>query len=124
MVCFDENIKIIGLREKIIIVCKGHKKEFFARIDTGAAKSSIDENLAKELNLGPSIREIKIRSAHGKSTRPIIKSKIIIANKEMDCEFTIADRAHMHFPLLIGRDIIKQGFLINPSKKNIKKKED
>ena len=36
----------------------------------------------------------------------------------IEAEFTLADRAHMNYPLLIGQNILKKGnFLIDPNKK-------
>ncbi len=34
----------------------------------------------------------------------------------MKVHFSIADRAHMKYKVLIGKNILKKGFLIDPSK--------
>lgn len=109
--------KIIGLTEKITIIGKDKSKTARARIDTGATKSSIDSKLAKELNLGPAIRSIRIRSAHGRSTRPIIRVPVEIAGKRINAEFTTISRSHMKYAVLIGRNILEKGFLIDPRKR-------
>ncbi|MBI2651218.1 ATP-dependent zinc protease [Candidatus Woesearchaeota archaeon] len=106
---------IVGLVEKIKVVSNnGSKKEVKAKIDTGASKSSIDINLASKLNLGPVIKSKMIKSAHGNKLRPVIEAEIFLAGKKIKSEFTLADRAHMKYDILIGVNILKNGFLVEP----------
>lgn len=108
---------IIGLTEMVTIVGKdGSKKKVMAKVDSGACRSSIDVALAAELSLGPIIRSALIKSASGNAIRPVVKAGMIIKDLEFDTQFTIADRAHMKFRVLIGLDILKKGFLIDPTK--------
>ena len=110
--------KIIGLTEKVMVLGNnGHKKEVVAKIDTGATKSSIDVNLAANLNLGPVIRSKLVKSASGNKLRPVIEAKIKVKDKEIKSEFTLADRLHMKYQVLIGQNTLKHGFLIDPYKK-------
>jgi hypothetical protein len=87
-------------------------KRFLARIDTGATKSSICESIAENLKLGPPIRDVKIRNVHGISNRKIIKIKVSIAGRQMNSLFNVTKRQQMKYPILIGRNILKRGFLI------------
>ena len=107
---------ILGLTEQIKLL--GSKEiELIARIDTGATASSVDSTLAEELSLGPVIRTKIVKSASGIEKRPIVKAKIILKDIEIEEEFTLADRRHMTYPLLIGQNILKKGnFLIDPNK--------
>ncbi len=107
---------VIGLEEKVRVHNNGGKKTVIAKIDTGATKSSIDTNLAAELRLGPVIKSKLIKSAHGSNIRPIIEATIELAGKKITSEFTLADRAHMKYRILIGQNILKDGFLIDPMK--------
>ena len=107
---------IIGLTAHIVIFGKKGKKEVLARVDTGATKSSMDHTLAKELELGPGLKHAKVKSAHGVRYRPIVTADILIAGHAMQSEFTLAEREHMRFQVLIGQNILKKGFLIDPSK--------
>ena len=107
---------VIGLTEKVSIHGNPRKKAVVAKIDTGATKSSIDTNLAAELKLGPVIKSKLVKSAHGSKLRPIIEATIELAGKKIKSEFTLADRAHMNFSILIGQNILKEGFLIDPEK--------
>ncbi len=107
---------IIGLSEKIKIIGKKKTKRLMARIDTGATKGSVDISLVKELGLGPVIGKKKVKSAHGIRFRPMIKIEFTMARKQMKEEFTIADRAHMRYRMLVGINVLKKGFLIDPNK--------
>ena len=107
---------VIGLAEKVSIQHHGGSKRVIAKVDTGATKSSIDTNLAAELKLGPVIKSKLIKSAHGSKLRPIIEATIELAGKKIKSEFTLADRAHMKYRILIGQNILKDGFLIDPTK--------
>lgn len=106
---------IIGLVEKLTIKTKDKTKELAAKIDTGATKSSIDIKLAEELNLGPVIKSKLVKSAHGNKVRPVIKAEVILAGKHIISEFSLADRSHLKYSVLIGQNILKHGFLIDPS---------
>ena len=110
--------KIIGLTEKVMVLGNnGHKKEVVAKIDTGATKSSIDVNLAANLNLGPVIRSKLVKSASGNKLRPVIETLVKFAGKKIKEEFTLADRAHMKYAIVIGQNILGSNFLIDPGKK-------
>jgi hypothetical protein len=108
---------IIGFREYVTILGEGKARKVIARIDTGASKCSIDGKLAKSLGLGPVIREKKIKSAHGTSTRGIILARIVIGGRTFKVFFTLADREHMKYSVLIGRNILKRGFVVDSGKR-------
>lgn len=108
---------ILGLIEEIIIFSKKGNKPAIARIDTGASKSSIDVKLAASLHLGPVIKSRMIKSTHGNKLRPVVEVELLLDGKKTISEFTLADRTHMKYPVLIGRNTLKHGeFLIDPSK--------
>jgi len=108
---------MLGLYEKVNIIPKNKEKsdKYIARIDTGATKSSIDMVLAGKYNLGPILRTKYVKNANGNKLRPIIEVEIEIAGKKLKGEFTLADRSHMKYPVLIGQNILKQGFIIDPT---------
>jgi len=103
---------IVGLVEKVKI----NGKEVTARIDTGAEHSSIDKDLSKRLELGPILRTMLIKSASGQTRRPVVEAEMEIKGKVIKSKFNIANRKHMKYKVLIGQNILKQGFLIDPSK--------
>ncbi len=109
---------IIGFVEPVVLVKNSRTKRLVdARIDTGATKCSIDEVLVKELKLGPYIGESTIKNANGTKVRKTIMVTFIMSGKEITETFTIADRSKMQFPVLIGRNALRKGFLIDPNKR-------
>lgn len=107
---------IVGLTERVTLFGDS-TKEVIARVDTGATKSSIDTSLAKELNLGPVLESKLVKTAHGNKLRPIIKARIRVKDQIIEAKFTLSDRHHMKYRVLIGQNILKNGFLVDPSKK-------
>jgi len=107
---------IVGLTTRVILFGKHGKKEVLARVDTGATKSSIDEHLARDIGLGPALKHALVKSAHGTKRRSIVLADIMLGAEMMRAEFTQADRSHLKYPVLIGQNILKRGFLVDPSK--------
>ncbi len=108
---------LLGLVEKVEVLSPIKSIKTTARIDTGATRSSIDTSLAARLSLGPIIERKTIRSAHGKTIRAVVHVTIRLKEKTIRETFTLADRRHMTYPLLIGQNVLKKGkFLIDPLK--------
>ncbi len=108
---------VIGLTEKVVIKSpQGKEKEVSARIDTGATTSSIDVGLAADLKLGPILKSKFIKSASGQGLRAVVRASITLEDKEVETEFTLADRSNMKYDVLVGQNILTKGFLIDPSK--------
>ena len=117
-----KNKIVIGLAEPVTLLGPaGDKEEVIGRIDTGATKSSIDIKLAADLSLGPILRTKLVKSASGTGLRAVINATIILAGKEIKSEFTLADRSKMKYSILIGQNILSEGFLIDPIKETEKK---
>jgi hypothetical protein len=107
---------VVGLVEEVILVGPNGRKKVLARIDTGATKSSIDAKLAAEIEASPEYKTAIIKSAHGIRKRGVIMQRVIIAKRQMNMQFTLADRAHLKYKVLIGQNILKRRFLIDPAK--------
>ncbi len=110
-----ESRVVLGLIEKI----KLNDEEVLAKIDSGAARSSIHIKLASKLRLGPVIKSVRIKSSNGVQLRPVVKASVIIAGKKVEGSFTITNREKLKYQVLIGQEILKQGFLIDPLKNEI-----
>ncbi|RME52275.1 hypothetical protein D6783_05350 [Candidatus Woesearchaeota archaeon] len=111
-----DNRIVIGLTERVIIKGRDEEVEATAKVDTGATKSSLDVHLAAKLKLGPIIETRLVKNANGNKVRPIIEACIIIRGRELCAQFTLADRSHLKYPVLLGQNILKNGFLIDPAK--------
>lgn len=110
-----------------------HLTNINARIDTGATTSSIhctqiekihNQVKCKLLNkieiIKPISKIAEVKSSNGeKTTRYFIKSDIEIFNKIYEIELSLNDRTNMEFPLLIGRELLKKGFVVDVQKQNL-----
>ena len=106
---------IVGMVEPVRIMGQDGEKIVYTRIDTGATNSAIDAKLVAELTLGPIVKTKSVKSTHGNSLRPVILAKIKLKNIEIEEEFTVADRGHMKYSMLIGQNVLKKyKFLVDP----------
>ncbi|MCG9681097.1 ATP-dependent zinc protease [Vibrio sp. Isolate23] len=133
---------ILGEQEWVYV--PGLEESFKARIDTGATTSSIsatdvveferdgkdwvkfkiehDGIKSKEIAL-PVQRWVKIRqsTAEESERRAVVESWIQIGDLKEKTEFTLADRTHLKFPLLLGRSFFKDVAVVDVSKKFVQK---
>lgn len=109
--------EVIGLTEKVVLEHKGSIVVVKARIDTGARYSSIDTALAERLGLIPTEKKVHIRAAAGKQHRHTAHASLSIRGRKIKSLFTITDRSHMKYHVLIGTRTLKGRFLIDPELK-------
>lgn len=134
---------LLGAEEWVYV--PGLEENFKARVDTGATTSSISaidivpferdgkdwvkfkiehEGVkSKEIAL-PVQRWVKIRqsSADGTHKRAVVEAWIQVGDLKEKTEFTLADRTHLTFPLLLGRSFFKDVAVVDVSKKYIQDK--
>ena len=115
----EEGVKILKPVEKVKVYSLDSGKPLIinARIDTGAVRSSIDKQLAEDLGLlvEKNIlwkKKYAYRSAHGKQSRPVIGLAFKLAGRKIKTSASVANRAKLLTPLLIGRNDLS-GFLVN-----------
>ena len=129
---------IIGEAEKVTFTSKDLRLN--ARIDTGAQTSSLgvvdqqpferdgkkwldfsvqDPNSGKLINFKLPVVRIAEIKRHGAAAqeRPVVKLKIKLGDIEMEREFTLADRARYTFPVLIGRNVLSDKYLVDVNRK-------
>ncbi len=109
--------KVINLIEEIKIVAYDKTRaSVMAKIDTGADRSAIDEELAEKLGLLSEdniIYQARYRSALGKHRRPIIALEYYLAGRKINSMVSVTDRSKLRTKFLIGkRDLL--GFIIRP----------
>ena len=136
-------MKIIGRIDKADFP-ELHLQDIDIKVDTGAYTSSIHchdinevevegEKYIEFMLLDPSHPEYKetvfkvknykvkaIKSSFGNSeNRFIIKTKIMIFNREYPIELSLSERSEMKYPVLIGRKFLNKRFMVNTSLKDI-----
>jgi hypothetical protein len=111
----QEGIKTIGIWETVKVVNgDGKRVEVPAKIDTGAWKTSIDQDLAEQLNLleKSNVLWVKLyQSSLGKEKRRVINLKFYLAGRKIDTVASVTSRSHLRIPMIIGRKDLK-GFLV------------
>ncbi len=131
MVNAEEKLTI-GFVEDVILLPWGVKLP--ARIDTGAASSSLD---ARELKVEESIADFKLPDAYGglrlrlpvvgwktirtsesRERRPIIEMEICLGPKRFRIKANLNDRSMVKYPLIIGRNALKKHFVVDCMKSN------
>lgn len=82
----------------------GTTVEALARIDTGAARSSIDEEIAEELGLDLDEAEtVTVVSALGREERPVVDVAVQLGGTAQASLVSVNDRERLSTPVLIGR---------------------
>jgi len=116
----------IGVIEEVTL--RGTKGDIrvLARIDTGAARTSLDTDLAARAGLGPVFDRVRVRAAaaHEPEERDVVDARVVIAGREFDVAVAITDRKDMRYHMIVGMDILRDsGFLVDPSKGNGRENE-
>ncbi|HKK04473.1 MAG TPA: RimK/LysX family protein [Gammaproteobacteria bacterium] len=115
-----------------------HGLSLDAKLDTGAATSSLDAGIYETFSRGgrawvrftlkgnnqrratietPVLRTAHIRRAGtGLESRPVVLLRLCIAGRTADAEFTLADRAGMAYPLLVGRSFLAGRLAVDSGK--------
>ena len=63
-------------------------------------------------------RRIRDTGGH-ESLRPVIRTSLEIASRDFDVEVCLADRAKLKHRMILGRNFLRQGFIVNPSRQCI-----
>jgi hypothetical protein len=109
-----------------------------AKIDTGAwsntlhaadieiVESSLESRIRFRLEDDgrwierPLSRWRRIRDTSGHETmRPVIRTTIEIASRDFDVEVCLADRSQLKHRMILGRNFLRLGFIVNPSRQCI-----
>lgn len=136
-------LQLIG-RQDFIHLPEFGLKDVEAKIDTGAYTSSINcskvkltkvdgiptltfqlsaikihEKKARKFST-TTFKKKKIRSSNGETEeRFIVMTTVVMFKRRIKTEFSLSDRSKMKFPILIGRKLLKNRFLVDVSQKNL-----
>lgn len=119
-----QSLRTIRSFEKIRIVGRDSKKrEVRAKVDTGAWRTSIDQELAEELGLLKKKNVLwtkTFKSSLGEEKRKIIKFTYYLGGKKISTLASVADREDLKRPVIIGRRDLS-GFIVMPRRALIKR---
>lgn len=137
LVCFmcgeamgEEKKITIGCVEEIILMPLGVKLP--ARVDTGAAISSLDaRNIVikgntvefrlpgkyggHELSL-PVVRWMSVRSSMAGERRPVVALEFCLGGKMVRAQVNLMDRSRVKYPFLVGRNALEKDFVVDCTK--------
>ncbi|WP_232685720.1 RimK/LysX family protein [Halobacterium zhouii] len=105
----EHETSIIGYTEEVLVSGTSGTERVLAKSDTGASRTSIDTRLAAQIGAGPIKSMTKVKSGSVKSgkARPVVDIVVGIGGDRHTVAASLADRAHMDYPLLLGRDILE-----------------
>lgn len=116
---------------------------FMSRVDTGATTSSISAqdvtvferegrrwvkfvmpvDGGQEVHVeAPFVKYIRIRQANGMEDRPIVRMTIRLGSVIEKADFSLTDRSNMDFPVLLGREFIKDVAVVDVARENVQGK--
>jgi hypothetical protein len=140
---------ILGSIEKVTI--DSIKQSFDARVDTGAATSSLNAIDIKEFERNgkdwvrfhladntkseeekniwieaPVLRYVKIRQSANEELdrRAVVELWVKVGKIHEKAQFTLADRSHMNHPILLGREFMRDIALVDVSRTYIQTEEN
>ena len=134
MVSAEEKVTI-GTVEDVIVL--PWRVKLPARIDTGAAKSSLD---AREIKVHEDIVEFKlpqkygglhlrlpiidwrhVRTPEGLERRPIVELEICLGSRRFRTLLNLTDRSMVKYPLILGRNFLKENFVVDVKRRRTAK---
>ena len=129
----DTTLPTIGVVEEAVLLPWGLRAR--ARIDTGAAMSSMDARSIRVRTVkGKKVVRFDLACDRGQPTtlelplagyrrvatsdsssekRPLVELEVCIAGQRVQAEFTLNDRSRMEYHMLIGRNILAGRFLVD-----------
>ncbi|MBL1321926.1 MAG: ATP-dependent zinc protease [Methylophaga sp.] len=64
----------------------------------------------------PLVRDVKIKDHKLKAVvRPVVEMKFCLHNQIFTSEFSLIDRSRFNYPILLGRRLLQQGIIVDPS---------
>lgn len=102
---------VLSVVEPVTFVSRTVSVTVKAKVDTGAKRTSLDAGFAEALGVEPNGRTVRVRSANDDDPkrRPLVEVPLRVGGKEFRIEASLANRAKMSYPVIIGRDVLSEG---------------
>lgn len=131
----EKDLEIVGWVERVRLLDPVVNLD--AKLDTGAATSSLDVEILKKYHRGNErwvrfrmidretgeehiiarqrLRTVSIVQHDGdRQSRPVVRMRICLAGRVLDTEVSLVDRSEFTYPLLLGRAALGSFTLIDP----------
>ncbi len=132
IVAAEEKTVIGGIEDVVLLPWR---IKLPARVDSGAAKSSLD---AREIKVQDDMIEFKlpekygglkirlpitgwrhIRTPEGLERRPVVELEICLGPKRFRTLVNLTDRSMVKYPLILGRNFLRENFLVDVKRKKL-----
>ncbi|MHB9285826.1 RimK/LysX family protein [Halobacteriales archaeon Cl-PHB] len=100
---------VIGYVEEVLVSGTRGSETVMAKSDTGATRTSIDQQLAADIGTGPIKDVVTVRSGSQKrgKSRPVVDIVVGVGGTQHTVTASVEDRSHMSYEMLLGRDILE-----------------
>jgi hypothetical protein len=85
----------------------------WVRFDVRPWQASGEDSVAVELPVHD-VRSVRSSSGH-EETRYVVQLPLVLADRPVEAEVTLTDRDEMGFRMLVGREALVPGFVVDPS---------
>ncbi|HUL29699.1 MAG TPA: RimK/LysX family protein [Thermodesulfobacteriota bacterium] len=122
----EEKVTIGGVEDVVLLPWR---VKLPARIDTGAAKSSLDARDLKvhedrvEFTLPrrygglhlrlPIVEWRHVRTPEGLERRPVVELDICLGSERFRTLVNLTDRSMVRYPLILGRNFLRENYLVD-----------
>jgi len=110
--------EVVGLVDDVIVRGEKGEVKVKALYDTGATRTSVDEEIVEKVGLKDTGKTVLIKSKtspKGYVKRKLYEAEIEVRGKKFNVVVNATRRSDMAYPVLIGRDIIHNNFIIDVS---------
>ncbi len=128
-----DELLVLGAVEEVKVFPWGFT--FLARVDTGAAKSSMaavdlkvkgekaefrfpDPAPAEKVEL-PILGWVGVRTNLGKEKRPLVLMEICVGGRRFKTTVNLDDRSGLKYPMLLGRETLRGRFLVDAGRSQL-----
>ena len=137
--CLD-GLSLIGTTEWTEVRVEAGGFALAAKVDTGAATSSINAVDIEPFERGgqkfvrfrvpdagvietPVVKKMKVKSSNGeKESRYYVELMLCVGTVAEPVLFSLADRGEMKFPMLLGKEFLSGKYAVDVSRENLLKK--
>ena len=115
----DTGAKTSALHAENVKLFKRQFKEYVS-FTVPVKRKKVEQDIYFEL---PVLRHSRVKGAARNETeeRPVVEMSFCIGGQMYSAPFSLDDRSNFNYPVLLGRDFIATGFVVDPAQKFVKR---